>query len=391
MSPATTSSARHAMAIEIDEMIGIGNAIERVPQRDGFAFPPGTVVVSPDSHWLEGDIWIDRFPSHLRDRAPRMFFRDGGWNLEVDGRVLLGGEAAAGTALFECVPGMSDVSARLRDLDAEGVDKELLFPQRFFVLQFLEDLEQREWCVRAYNRSIAEVGAQSPDRLYGVGVLKWWDPEGTPEAIAEVQELGFKTLMIPISPGQHADGEPVAYGSERMDPFWTAVEESGLPVCFHIGEKPVLGTARGAAGTYVMREFGGMRNVWSSLVFSGVFDRNPGLRIVFVESQLHWIPGALQDADMINESFPSHVEPKLAHPPSWYWRNHCYATFMVDPAGLSMLDRIGADRVMWSTDYPHNESTLGYTRSAAKAVYDVTTQEQFKMIVGGTATRVFDL
>jgi predicted TIM-barrel fold metal-dependent hydrolase len=377
--------------IVIDDIIGIANAIDRRPQSEGFQYPPGTVVVSADSHWLEGDLWVDRFPAHLRDRAPRMTYRDGGWNLEVDGKVLMGGEVAKSSALFEDVPGMRAIEPRLRDLDAEGVQQELLFPQRFFVLQFLKDLEQREWSIRAYNQALAEVAASSSGRLHGVAVLKWWEPEATAEAIAEIKDLGFKTMMIPISPGEHADGEAIAYGAERMDPLWDAIEASGLPVCFHIGEKPSVSTARGTAGTYVMKEFGNMRNVWASLVFSGLFDRNPGLRVVFVESGLHWVPGALHDADFIHESFPTHVQPRLAHPPSWYWRQHCYATFMVDPVGLAMLDRIGADRALWSTDYPHNESTLGYTRSAAKAIYDATTVEEFRKIVGGNAIELFGL
>jgi predicted TIM-barrel fold metal-dependent hydrolase len=85
------------------------------------------------------------------------------------------------------------------------------------------------------------------------------------------------------------------------------------------------------------------------------------------------------------------VRPQLAHEPSWYWRNNCWATFMVDPAGLEMLPRIGADRCMWSSDYPHNESTLGYTRSAVEAVFRATSEEDAKKIVGGNAVEVFGL
>jgi predicted TIM-barrel fold metal-dependent hydrolase len=122
-----------------------------------------------------------------------------------------------------------------------------------------------------------------------------------------------------------------------------------------------------------------------------VFERNPGVRVVFVESGLHWVPGALQEADMIYESFPSHQRPKLSKPPSHYWSQNCYATFMVDPAGLEMLHRIGADRCLWSSDYPHNESTFGYTRSAVEAVFRATTEENARKIVGENAIQLFDL
>ena len=105
----------------------------------------------------------------------------------------------------------------------------------------------------------------------------------------------------------------------------------------------------------------GFRHIWGQLTFGGVFDRFPKLKVVFVEGGICWVASMLHDADMIYNSFPTVMNPKLAHPPSWYWFNHCYATFMTDPAGLELLHRIGADRVMWSSDYPHQESTFGYT------------------------------
>ncbi len=379
--------------LEIPKMHGIGDARERTAEAAGAGeYPAGTVIVSADSHWLEGDIWVDRFPEHLKDRAPRVFFENGGWEIEVGGKRLTPPGAAAAACAFECVPGFNNVEARMKDLDVEGVQQELLFPQKFFNLLFLDDIQEKEWCARAYNQALAEFCAERPDRLHGVAILNWWDPEATRDALAEIKDLGFKTAMVPINPGRHPDGEHVAYNGERMDQFWQAVEEAGMPICFHIGEKPALpGSNRGLAGIFVMQQMGGMRNVWSMLTFGGVFERNPGLKVVFVESGLHWVPGALQEADMIHESFPSHVRPRLSKPPSHYWFNNCYATFMVDPAGLEMIHRVGADRAMWSSDYPHNESTFGYTRSAVQAVFDATSEENAKKILGGNAIEVFGL
>ncbi|MFN0145398.1 MAG: amidohydrolase family protein [Dehalococcoidia bacterium] len=379
--------------LEIPKMIDIGDARYRRPESEGKPLPAGTVVVSADSHWLEGDIWIDRFPAHMKDRAPRVFWEDGGWELELGGkRLTLPGQAAASCS-FECVPGFNQVDQRMKDLDAEGVDKEIIFPQKFFTLLFLENLEEKEWCARAYNQGLAEFCNKAPDRLHGVGILNWWNPEQTKDALAEIKALGLKTAMVPIQPGKFADGESIFYHHERMEPFWEAIEEAGLPICFHIGERPVNPSTspRGAAGIFVMQQMGGMRNVWSTLTFGGVFDRTPGLQVIFVESGLHWVPGALQEADMIYESFPSHVRPKLMHKPSSYWSKNCSATFMVDPAGLEMMHRIGAGNAMWSSDYPHNESTFGYSRSAVQAVFDAVSVEEAQKIVGGNAIRVFGL
>ena len=133
----------------------------------------------------------------------------------------------------------------------------------------------------------------------------------------------------------------------------------------------------------------GFRQNWAQLTFGGVFDRFPGLKVVFVEAGLSWVPGMLHDADMVYNSFPTSVSPKLAHPPSWYWRAHCYATFMTDPVGLEMLHRIGAETALWSSDYPHQESTFGYTRGAIQAVFRAVPLEQAQMILGKTALKLF--
>jgi predicted TIM-barrel fold metal-dependent hydrolase len=144
-------------------------------------------------------------------------------------------------------------------------------------------------------------------------------------------------------------------------------------------------------GAHFLTQTGGFRHTWGALTFGGVFDRHPGLRVVFVEGGISWVASALQDADMWYESLKTMLRPEIKRRPSWYWFNHCYATFMQDAAGLDLLHRIGADRVMWSTDYPHNESTLGYTRSATLAVFDATTVEAAQMIVGGTALHLFNM
>jgi hypothetical protein len=86
------------------------------------------------------------------------------------------------------------------------------------------------------------------------------------------------------------------------------------------------------------------------------------------------------------------MRPKLANPPSYYWFQNCYATFMEDPPGIEQLHRIGWDRVMWSGDYGHPESTLGYTRPAILELFrQVGDDEKAKAIVGGTATQLWDL
>jgi len=77
--------------------------------------------------------------------------------------------------------------------------------------------------------------------------------------------------------------------------------------------------------------------------------------------------------------------------PSEYWANHCYATFMHDPAGLALIDRIGADRVMWSSDYLHNEGTFGYSADVMLGIVEAVGEDRARAMLGETAIQVFGL
>jgi predicted TIM-barrel fold metal-dependent hydrolase len=380
--------------LEIERMVRMAPADRRSLETESpRPIPAGTTIISADSHWFEGDLWVDRFPAHLKHKAPRVFYQDGGWMVEIEGRSLVTENARRSMNVFESIEGFRDVDVRLRDLDAEGVDKELLFPQKLNHFIHSDDLGMREWYVRAYNQGLAEFCSKSKGRLKGVGVLNWWDPDATVDALAEIKALGFSAVMFPKSAGKHADGKPVNYRSERMDKFWTAIEESGLVVCFHTGEKILefSDSSRGVVGSHIMYGLNGLREVWANLVFAGLFDRNPTLKMAFFESGLHWVPGALQEADATYESLSSisMLHPKLAHPPSHYWFNNCLAAFMVDPAGLSMIDRIGVDNAMWSSDYPHMEGTRSFSRSSVAAVFDALGEEDARKVVGGNAAKLF--
>jgi predicted TIM-barrel fold metal-dependent hydrolase len=390
--PPTIINDRPA-SLSLPQIEGIGHPTERRAQADGGSWPAGTRLISSDSHWLEhGDVWVSRFPGHLKDKAPRVIENEKGWNIEAGGRLLFPDSVVAATRTVEIVEGMRDVPARLKDLDIEGVEKELLFPQKCLALIREADLECRAWVFRGYNEYIASICAQAPTRLYAAGMMNFWDIGAARESVQHIKALGLKTLMLPIDPGKFEDGRPIHYGSSEMTPFWDAIEEAGLPVCFHIGENVRFDRVQGGLGTLFLSQMGGFRLNWGELVFAGVFDRHPSLKVVFVEGGISWVASALQDADMIYESYPTLMKPKLAMKPSRYWFKHCYATFMSDAAGLQLLNRIGADRVMWSTDYPHNESTFGYTRSAAQAVFDAADNiHDAQMIVGGTALGLFDM
>ncbi|MGE0828347.1 MAG: amidohydrolase family protein [Hyphomonadaceae bacterium] len=377
--------------LEIPEMVDIVPPPLRKPQT-GKPWPAGTIIVSADSHFMERDFWVDRYPPDLRRYAPRMQFVDGGWSLTIDGKDMYpNGKGAALCDAFECVPGFQNIAARLADLDAEGVDKELLFPQRVMGLYRGGDLDFREHLFNGYNEGMAEVCAEAPSRLFFVAIPNYWDPPQAKASVEKAKALGARGLMIPIDGRKGADGEQIYYNHPKMDPLWAAIEASGLPLCFHIGENLVASQLPGGICLSSLVSMQGFRQSWGALTFGGVFDRFPKLKVVFVEGGISWVASMLHDADMLANAFPTLISPKLKHAPSWYWANHCYATFMTDPVGLESLHRIGPQTVMWSSDYPHAESTFGYTRSSIQAVFDATDEENAKDILGRTALKLFNM
>ena len=377
--------------LEIPEMVNIPPAAKRKAQSKTHEWPAGTVIVSADSHMLERDCWYERFPEAIRDKAPRIEFKDGAYHFSLEGQPMV--PAALAGALceaMECNPGLTDVPSRLRDLDIEGVTKELIFPQRLFGLYILGHESLREEIFSIYNEDIALRCAEGNGRLYAAMIPNFWDVSKSRASIERIKELGGRVLLLPNKPGKNVDGKTINYNHPGMDPFWQAVSEFEIPLCFHIGEAIVQSRA-GAAGTAVLAQMQGFRHQWGMLTFGGVFDRFPKLKAVFVEAGICWVASMLHDADMAYNSFPTMMEPKLKHPPSWYWRNHCYATFMTDPAGLELLHRIGPETVMWSSDYPHQESTFGYTRSSIDAVFAATSVENAQKILGKTALELFKM
>ena len=101
--------------------------------------------------------------------------------------------------------------------------------------------------------------------------------------------------------------------------------------------------------------------------------------------------GALQDAEHLYASLQHLAASPVEHDVGHYWREHMYASFMVDPLGLELIDRIGVDRVMWSSDYPHNESTFGYSERSIAAVVDALGPDDAVKVVSENVVRFLGL
>jgi predicted TIM-barrel fold metal-dependent hydrolase len=342
--------------------------------------PEGTEVFSADNHIsLSEDIFYEKFPPELKEKAPRIWYEDGAYMvgkgkgqtfLPLDfSRVLMQYDDLAGAAT-------TNIEARIAELHDDGVDKELAFPNAVLALFHYPNMELRERVFRIYNEHIAGVQERSNGHFYGVGLINWWDPDGARRTLAEVKSLGLKTFLLPLNPGKGLDGEIIDYGSTAFSPVWDEIEAAGLPISHHIGETPPKTPCEvNSVVVGMMINVDGFRETFSKYLFSGILDRHPSLKVGWFEGGIAWVATALQDAEHLLASYQHMFNRRVEHDIRYYWNTHMSASFMVDPLGLKLLDEIGVDNVMWSSDYPHNESTFGYSQKSLKSVVDAVGQE----------------
>jgi predicted TIM-barrel fold metal-dependent hydrolase len=346
------------------------------------------IVVSADEHLVEPpEFWSDWLPESLpardRDRAPSL----------KDGALVVDGQSMPVFLLFpeliaysDRQPGVGDVAGRLAMMDAEGIDLSILFPQRAMGMFAMRDPALRTKCFTAYNEFLADFCARSGGRLAGVAVLPTiYQPEATADYLEHLKALGFRLVQLP---GALKGG--LSYGAPEMTPLWTAIEESGMVAAIHTSETPE-NNGPGGLGTFLTHTSQPFRKLWGNLVFTGLFERHPGVRMLFAEGGISWVPSALEQADRIHATFAEYLNPRLPLPPSAYWFRQCYATFMDDPRGLEQIDHIGADHILWSSDYPHPEGTRGSTRKIVARLKQQLGPDRAHCVLGGNALSLLGL
>jgi predicted TIM-barrel fold metal-dependent hydrolase len=360
---------------------GWGAPKDRHGHSDGtvVGLPAGTEIFSADNHIsVADDIFYERFPEDLKEKAPRIWYEDGAYMVGLKGRSMLPGDFSRVLMQYDDLAGAAtnDIDARIRELAEDGVDKELAFPNAVLALFHYPDKELRERVFRIYNEYMAELQERSSGHFHGVGLINWWDSAGARRTLTELKALGLKTFLLPLNPGKDDDGNIIDFSAPVQDPVWDEIEEAGLPVTHHIGETPPK-TPCAVNGLVVgmMVNVDSFREQFAKYIFGGILDRHPKLRIGWFEGGIAWVPTALQDGEHLLASYRHMMSHQLEHDIRHYWDRNMWASFMVDPVGLRLVDQIGVDKVMWSSDYPHNESTFGYSEKSLAAVVEAVGPE----------------
>jgi uncharacterized protein len=249
---------------------------------------------------------------------------------------------------------------QLEAMDVEGIDVAVLFPTRGLSVLTFTDMEPRfaAAIARAYNDWLFDFCQTDTTRLLGAGMLSVYDiQDAVREAHRVVEELGFRAVFLRAN---LVNGK--IWHDPYYEPLWDALEELGIPLGFH----EATGSRSRQTGEQFDPNFGLRRVVaqpfeqmlaFNSFLGGGILERHPTLKVAFLEANCSWVPWLLWRLDEGYEREGDVFMPELTMPPSDYFKRHCYVSVEPDEAPARyVVEALGADQIVFSTDYPHGDS-----------------------------------
>ena len=395
-------------------------------------------VVSADGHIVEpADLFRTRLPKDLRDRA----FWEEQFEIEplVEGGVRefarvrtpgFEGWTVSRYRHFDGTPHTGDPERMLDDMDFDGVDAQLMHPNRSLFALYSDDHALSIADARVYNDYVIERYSPYFGRIAPTAPVPLTDIDDAVAEIERVTAAGFRVILLPA-------WSPVPYWSPALDPVWAAARAGGAQVFFHCatggvqtggGESPTLRQVRAMADELnqpmnaeraVKRMMGqavkntiNPQQIIVELIGGGVAERYPELHFGLIEFNAHWLVslmGALdkawvtgigQDADWWlgywDESRPADDQPQMARmfdvnekwpyplKPSEYVRRQFHVSFQDDPVAVAARHITGLSTLVWGSDYPHAEGTFRGSKQLVASLFAGVPRDERAVMLGGT-------
>jgi predicted TIM-barrel fold metal-dependent hydrolase len=325
------------------------------------------------------------------------------WSRELPGFSPLPAEQMAIDRTTAC-RGNYDPYARLSDLDQEGIAGEVIFGggQNGERLPFmgeglgaspgpgaLDDAALLGLGLHIYNQWLVDFVSVEPARHVGLAHLPIWDIAASVREVEWARDAGLRGVNFPAP-----RSEWLPFNDPAYEPFWSACEALDMPLCTHAGggDPPLGATEPGGIAVWAAELFWmGRRALWQ-LIFGGVFERHPGLKLIFTEQFTSWVPQTLNELDGIYSGATCRMlRAELPRKPSEYWASNCYiAQPYPAPFEIDLLHEVGTKNLMWGADYPHQEGTWPNTLPAIRHAFRDTPEPEARRILGENALEVFD-
>ena len=373
---------------------------------------PSYRIISSDSHVIEPPgLWIDRADPTYRDRVPRILREaDGGDVWHCDGQSIMsvrvgtragvkfqGQETRIESDVFEHTrPGGYIPQEHVNDMDVDGVEAGVLYPSVGLMLFIVQDTALLNVIFRTYNDWVAQFCKAYPKRLKGIAMINVDDVGLAVQELERATKIGLSGAMIP---SYLPWGE--SYALPKYEPLWAAAQDLQLPLSLHaasnrVGQRQPLefGDPRDPRPAHQVNRDHWVRESLCDIIFIGIFERYPMLRVGAVEFELSWVAHFMDRMDYaytqrsLKPEWHRYKEDML---PSDYVHRNVFLSFQEDGLGIRLRDVIGVDNLMWGSDYPHADSTFPRSREVLEEILVGCTEEEKAKIAGGNAARLYRL
>lgn len=362
-------------------------------------------VFSADGHVVEPPtLFMDGLPPSLREHGMHTEMRDGFMF------VMAGQKVMSKMALNRPPPkpvgedgetfgrgnrlGVREIPGRLIDMEAEGIDAEIVFPSQGLFLFLIENPEAELASAQVYNDWNNGFFSGHLDTFIRCGILPVRDLKNTVVEIERLAGMGFTAAMLP-SLIEANSGLPL-YNDDAWDPVFEAGQKHGIVFVLHTGTgREDVRAQKGPGGAivnYTIQMCDGMHSIMH-LVAGGVLDRFPAAKVACIESGASWLAALAERMDEVYEAHHMFVKPKLSLTPREIIQRQVACSFQYDRACIMARSVTGTGALMWGADYPHHEGTFGRTREVVAHLFDdIDISETEKAdIIGGNAARLFRL
>lgn len=377
---------------------------------------PYSGAIDADGHILETpDAWEKYIDPQYKDRAMRITVGPDGLEvLEIGGRpskFMKPGQLAAfggmGKSPEEVSPhpdrtyvnmapfGSMDPKQRLQRMDAEGLDKAIVYPSMGLIWETedMEDLGLQTAYAKAYNRWVADFCRDSGGRLIPIAHISFADPDEAAGELERAVKDGCRgAFFVPFTPTNKSHANP------DYDRFWSVAQDLGIPVGIHpSGEPPAKRVhqrfhdmQKWATWHFNVHGGQGPLQAFTALFQYGLFDRFPKVKLIVLESGAGWAGYLLNRMDAVYDSPLGETVP-LKEKPSYYFHRQCWISGDPDEKAFgNVVDFVGNDKFFWASDFPHFDHPDNYMDELLELVEPMSAETRQK-VIGGNAAQVYGL
>jgi len=365
-------------------------------------------VISADDHidltYIPRDLWQKRLPAKYREAGPKVVNNDRGgtewvregkrwghWGSKRPENMIIVFDKAG--LPEEPEPGVwrsTSVKYRLKDMDAEGIDAQVLY--NFLDWSFTDQELKSAVCTAFNSWQAEELCAPSNGRLIGLATLPAHDAQAAVKEMLRCQSIGLRGAYFDVWGAVKPIFDPM------WEPLWSAAEESGMSINVHVGagshsltkipndqpwKLPSLAAVLGMQ----------LEEVLATMILSGVLDRHPKMKFVLGESGIGWIPYVLErlDYEISQYGTTRGSTVTLKASPREIFHRQCYATFSDEHLGVELISRTSADNFMWAADYPHGDGTFPHSSKIRERMFGKADAAMRRKILCDNAAKVYNL